>query len=718
MASSNDAHTTRRRNNRNRQAALSFLSTIKLDPSADHLPPQTHQQTQELYHHKKSSPEGTAVTTAAAAQPSTSNLAVQKQQQDAPSRLHAEGPLVAERPPMTVSSPVASPIASPISPRLRPSVDQSRPQYGKREQTAVMFLSGIKLRADEDSNTATGSANKPLDEHAGSPTPEKTKDDHAKRHLASGQHGQDDSDSGEATPKFEPSGPVTPRLQPARRSISTPSLYGNDRQHYQEILRSGDKVSLDKTESAAKKNGSQSHNPSPRAQRSRLTPQQERSDTVPNFVSAQRPGNDHHRHLDTHAVSPRHSHHHRLIKPSTHWLTPFASTANIRSLAGHASSTIARKLFRRPSFSLPRRIHRSRTRRPASKGGLSRTRSPSSLQSSASFRERRARRMTEDERHIIYHGSEFAMSNASLEENLNHHAVLFTTNGGSPLMLSSIIRYQDDKAPNKNRRRRINREYLQQITKEALIRKKANSFAYLLTQSHALSPDLQEPSDYDPYFLDDPELKTGKNRTVISLACYMGSVIQYTRPSDLKRELNEHFRNQHPNIDPSITLSKIRKIKSDLLAISEDLDLEISTVALSYAYFEKLILKGSKPESDTGDRPSEPRQPLVTKENRKLVACVCLLLAYKINEPKRPAGEFSELMKTMYKYMFVAAKDIKDHEFQVFAQLDFNLNLPRQEVLPHFEQILYRQDYLNVQEYIGEDVDFFAVAPQSRKVET
>lgn len=37
------------------------------------------------------------------------------------------------------------------------------------------------------------------------------------------------------------------------------------------------------------------------------------------------------------------------------------------------------------------------------------------------------------------------------------------------------------------------------------------------------SPEPQESSSasYDPYFLDDPELKTGKNRTVISLACYM-----------------------------------------------------------------------------------------------------------------------------------------------------------------------------------------------------
>ncbi|KAI9238718.1 MAG: hypothetical protein BYD32DRAFT_367180, partial [Podila humilis] len=140
-----------------------------------------------------------------------------------------------------------------------------------------------------------------------------------------------------------------------------------------------------------------------------------------------------------------------------------------------------------------------------------------------------------------------------------------------------------------------------------------------------------------------------------------------------------------------ITLSKIRKVKTDLLAICEELDLEISTAALAYAYFEKL--SSSSP---------------VTKENRKLMA------SYKVNEPKRPPGEFAALMKMMTKHMDVSAKDIKEHEFQVFSLLDFNLYIARQEFLPHFDQILYRQDYLNVQEYLGED-EFYSVTPQARK---
>ena len=96
---------------------------------------------------------------------------------------------------------------------------------------------------------------------------------------------------------------------------------------------------------------------------------------------------------------------------------------------------------------------------------------------------------------------------------------------------------------------------------------------------------------YDPLFIDDPELRTGKHRTIITLPSLMGSVIPYFRPSDLKRELNEKFRQKHPNLDPSITLSQIRKVKQLLLNVAVDANLELSSVAKAYAYFEKLLLK-------------------------------------------------------------------------------------------------------------------------------
>ncbi|KAF9130282.1 CDK5 and ABL1 enzyme substrate 1 [Mortierella sp. GBA39] len=402
-----------------------------------------------------------------------------------------------------------------------------------------------------------------------------------------------------------------------------------------------------------------------------------------------------------------------LQKVSSRWLGPLADHVHIRPLLTSGTTHIVKKIFRRPSISRPKHIishsQPMRTQDPLS--ASRQTPSRADLQRNA-----RQGRSGEDQRHIFYKGEDVTASCVSLGDNLSQHPFMFTTNHGSPLMISSVLRYNDDRAPNKRRRRRFDREYIQQITKEALTGKKANSFAHLLTQCNALDPEPQESSSasYDPYFLDDPELKTGKNRTVISLACYMGSVIQYTRPSDLKRELNEHFRSRHPTIDPSITLSKIRKVKTDLLAISEELDLEISTAALAYAYFEKLILKGSWKGKESNPLSTEANTSIVTKENRKMIACVCLLLAYKVNEPKTSSGEFATLMKYMTKHMEVSAKDIKENEFHVFSLLEFNLYLPRQEFLPHFEQILYRQDYINVQEYLGED-EFYSVITQPRK---
>jgi hypothetical protein len=65
----------------------------------------------------------------------------------------------------------------------------------------------------------------------------------------------------------------------------------------------------------------------------------------------------------------------------------------------------------------------------------------------------------------------------------------------------------------------------------------------------------------------------------------------HLRPAEVKRELNDLFRSAHPEIPQEITLSKIRAIKEHMLEIGKELDLEISSLAHAYVYFEKLVIK-------------------------------------------------------------------------------------------------------------------------------
>ncbi|XP_031574444.1 CDK5 and ABL1 enzyme substrate 1-like [Actinia tenebrosa] len=173
---------------------------------------------------------------------------------------------------------------------------------------------------------------------------------------------------------------------------------------------------------------------------------------------------------------------------------------------------------------------------------------------------------------------------------------------------------------------------------------------------------------YEPYKLDDPELTSGKHRTVLKLSSYMVSVTAYAKPSELKKDLNERFREKFPYID--ITLTKLRSLKKDLLkiALSLDCQLDLTTVAYAYVYFEKLILKGK-----------------INKPNRKLIAGSCLLLAAKFNDDKRV--RIKDLIDKIEDKLKIQVKELLLLEFQALVGLEFNLHVPTWEVIPHLRRL-------------------------------
>ncbi|KAJ1762569.1 hypothetical protein LPJ62_002141 [Coemansia sp. RSA 2167] len=104
--------------------------------------------------------------------------------------------------------------------------------------------------------------------------------------------------------------------------------------------------------------------------------------------------------------------------------------------------------------------------------------------------------------------------------------------------------------------------------------------------------------------LDDPGLQKGIHRAMAGLTEYMGTIFDNVKADDQRQEGSERPRDGHSEIvADSPTFEQIRRLRAYMLRVTREQDLELSTAATGWVYFEKLILKG-----------------YAVKDNRKLVA--------------------------------------------------------------------------------------------------
>uniref|UniRef100_A0A8D0C1N3 Cdk5 and Abl enzyme substrate 1 n=1 Tax=Salvator merianae TaxID=96440 RepID=A0A8D0C1N3_SALMN len=181
--------------------------------------------------------------------------------------------------------------------------------------------------------------------------------------------------------------------------------------------------------------------------------------------------------------------------------------------------------------------------------------------------------------------------------------------------------------------------------------------------------DVGDYIDYDPNLLDDPQWPCGKHKRVLIFPSYMTTVIDYVKPSDLKKDMNETFKEKFPHI--KLTLSKIRSLKREMRKLAqEECGFEEPTVAMAFVYFEKLALKGK-----------------LNKQNRKLCAGACVLLAAKIGSDLKK-HDVKHLIDKLEEKFRLNRRELIAFEFPVLVALEFALHLPEHEVMPHYRRLI------------------------------
>mmetsp|Transcript_14139 Transcript_14139/g.21474 ORF Transcript_14139/g.21474 Transcript_14139/m.21474 type:complete len:423 (-) Transcript_14139:121-1389(-) len=260
--------------------------------------------------------------------------------------------------------------------------------------------------------------------------------------------------------------------------------------------------------------------------------------------------------------------------------------------------------------------------------------------------------------------------------------VWMTFNNRKPITVFSVLHSRQDHEDISRRRRRDNLLILSKggmgkgkkmILGESgadMSRRGRRGVSY----GHLLS---QVPNDYDPTFLCEG-FKLKRHRAVMKLPGVVASVISFVRNNDRRSELNEQFRQRHGEwlTAPKMSLSKAKKIKALILEVAQERNLELSTAAMAYVYFERLVLRN-----------------VVSKYNRKAAAGAVLLLAFKYNEPlplddNQRKIRVSKLLDQIEKVMGSRRNEVLRTEVGALVHLQFQLEVPMETVLHFVENFI------------------------------
>mmetsp|Transcript_2314 Transcript_2314/g.2597 ORF Transcript_2314/g.2597 Transcript_2314/m.2597 type:complete len:447 (-) Transcript_2314:81-1421(-) len=188
---------------------------------------------------------------------------------------------------------------------------------------------------------------------------------------------------------------------------------------------------------------------------------------------------------------------------------------------------------------------------------------------------------------------------------------------------------------------------------------------------------VEQPA-YDPAVLMEVQAQRSFN---MNLPFCRSSVIPWVSKSDLKEDINEAFREKNTWLTTNINLSNIRSVERKLLlcALKCSKYIDVTSVAMAQAYFEKLVVKN-----------------VVDTSTHKSYGAACLYVAHKFNTPMLPSeirASLKPIQEVIHSLFSVSRADLLCAELQVLMLLGFSLVLTPEEYVPHLKKLGATREY-------------------------